>query len=86
MDLTPIEDACSYLLDFGWLHKCQEREACESTPLKVESNTNQQMLPLTYEEFKLTKSCQMENLDITTKYLRLVMSPYALERSRYNIV
>ena len=93
IDSTPIEDAISYLLDFGWLHKCQEREACDSGVKESDSQIKQEnsdqkplMLPLTYEEFKLTKSSQMENLEIITKYLRPMLTTYAVERSRYNIV
>ena len=31
VDLTPIEDAISLLIDFSWLDKCQEREAADGT-------------------------------------------------------
>ena len=44
------------------------------------------MLPLTFEEFKITKACQMEHLEVFTKYLRPNLTSYAVERSRYNIV
>jgi len=58
-DLTPIEDVLSYLIDFEWLNKCQERETGDNA-----FGLKQEMLPLTYEEFKLAKACQMEHLEV----------------------
>ena len=43
-------------------------------------------LPLTYDEFKITRAAQIENLEIMRSYLRTNLTAYACERAKYNIV
>ena len=96
--LPPIDDVLNYLIDFGWLNKCQEggdmvkqeekETSCQrqdtgnSSPKKATAA----LLPLTYDEFKITRAAQIENLEIMKLYLRTNLTAYACERAKYNIV
>ena len=49
-------------------------------------NPSSNLLPLTYDEFKITKASQIETLEILKNYLRPNLTAYASERAKYNIV
>jgi len=44
------------------------------------------LLPVTYEEFKITKANLFDKSNILTNFLRPLLTKYAAEKSKYNIV
>jgi len=45
-----------------------------------------QSLPLTYEEFRITKCATIDKEEIVNNFFKPKLTPYAAERSKYNLM
>lgn len=63
-----------------------ETDSVAKSNINLGSSKKQLMLPLCYDEFKVTKSFMIDNDQSIQKFLRANFTHYIYERSKYQII